>query len=39
MLNQTVQPIGRALHDKHYFRKHGKGAYYGPAKDPKPEKI
>ena len=39
-LNQTAQSIGRALHDKHYFRKHGKDAYYGQAKkDPKKEKI
>lgn len=32
-LNQTAQPIGSALHDKHYFRKHGKNAYYGQTKE------
>jgi len=32
-LNPTVQPIPRALLDKHFLRKHGAGAYYGqPAK-------
>jgi L-ribulose-5-phosphate 4-epimerase len=25
-------PIGRALHDKHFLRKHGQGAYYGQVK-------
>jgi len=25
-------PIPQALHDKHYLRKHGKGAYYGQGK-------
>jgi L-ribulose-5-phosphate 4-epimerase len=29
-----VSSIGRALHDKHYLRKHGKHAYYGQAKEP-----
>jgi L-ribulose-5-phosphate 4-epimerase len=28
-INAEAQPIGRALHDKHYLRKHGAGAYYG----------
>ena len=28
-LNPDVQPIGRALHDKHFQRKHGQNAYYG----------
>jgi len=28
-LNPTVGPIGQALLDKHYLRKHGAGAYYG----------
>ena len=32
-LDHEVQPIGRALHDKHYFRKHGKDAYYGQTKE------
>jgi L-ribulose-5-phosphate 4-epimerase len=32
-LNQTAEPIGRALHDKHYFRKHGKDAYYGQVRE------
>jgi L-ribulose-5-phosphate 4-epimerase len=25
-------PIGRPLHDKHFLRKHGQGAYYGQVK-------
>jgi hypothetical protein len=24
-----AKPLSRALHDKHFFRKHGPGAYYG----------
>jgi len=28
-LIQDVQPIGKELHDKHFSRKHGLGAYYG----------
>jgi L-ribulose-5-phosphate 4-epimerase len=28
-INPNAKPIGRALHDKHYLRKHGKAAYYG----------
>jgi len=28
-LNPNQQPISQALLDKHYFRKHGKDAYYG----------
>jgi len=31
-INPAAQPVGRALHDKHYLRKHGKNAYYGQAK-------
>ncbi len=27
-----ASPIGRALHDKHFLRKHGQGAYYGQVK-------
>jgi L-ribulose-5-phosphate 4-epimerase len=32
-INAAAQPVGRALHDQHYLRKHGKNAYYGQAKD------
>jgi L-ribulose-5-phosphate 4-epimerase len=28
-INPAIQPISRVLHDKHYYRKHGKDAYYG----------
>lgn len=28
-INPRVQPAPRELQDKHYFRKHGAGAYYG----------
>ena len=28
-----VQPIASELHDKHFLRKHGRGAYYGQVKD------
>ena len=28
-LNASAQPITRALHDKHFLRKHGPGRYYG----------
>ncbi len=31
-INALAQPVGSALHDKHYLRKHGKNAYYGQAK-------
>jgi L-ribulose-5-phosphate 4-epimerase len=31
-LNSAAQPIGSALHDKHYLRKHGKNAYYGQTR-------
>jgi L-ribulose-5-phosphate 4-epimerase len=27
--NPRARPIARALHDKHFFRKHGPNAYYG----------
>jgi L-ribulose-5-phosphate 4-epimerase len=30
-LDGAVQPIGKALLDKHFFRKHGPGSYYGQA--------
>lgn len=33
-INAAAQPVGSALHDKHYLRKHGESAYYGQAKDP-----
>ena len=28
-LNESITPIDKELQDKHYFRKHGKNAYYG----------
>ncbi len=31
-LARDASPIGRALHDKHFLRKHGEGAYYGQGK-------
>jgi len=31
-LNSEAEPVGKSLHDKHYFRKHGKDAYYGQTK-------
>ena len=34
-LNQQASPIGKALHDRHYLRKHGSNSYYGQAKDGK----
>lgn len=30
-INQDAQPIPRELHDRHFFRKHGRHAYYGQA--------
>lgn len=30
-LADAANPISRELHDRHYLRKHGKGAYYGQA--------
>lgn len=32
MTLRNREPIPRELHDKHFLRKHGKGAYYGQAK-------
>ncbi len=29
LINPRIQPLERALLDKHYLRKHGKSAYYG----------
>jgi L-ribulose-5-phosphate 4-epimerase len=31
-IDAGAKPVGRALHDKHFFRKHGAGAYYGQPK-------
>lgn len=31
-INAAAQPVGSALHDKHYLRKHGQNAYYGQGK-------
>ncbi len=31
-LAEEARPLGRALHDKHFLRKHGQGAYYGQVK-------
>lgn len=28
-IRPDAPPVGRALHDRHFFRKHGAGAYYG----------
>ncbi len=30
-INPAALPLAHALHDKHFFRKHGKHAYYGQA--------
>ena len=35
VLNAGSETIGKALHDKHFFRKHGKDAYYGQPGDNK----
>ena len=32
-INPDAGPLPRALHDKHFFRKHGAAAYYGQPKD------
>jgi L-ribulose-5-phosphate 4-epimerase len=34
-LNHEAGPISRALHDRHYLRKHGRNAYYGQAGEKK----
>ncbi|MBD5460292.1 MAG: L-ribulose-5-phosphate 4-epimerase [Lachnospiraceae bacterium] len=31
IINPRIQPAPQALQDKHYFRKHGEGAYYGQS--------
>jgi L-ribulose-5-phosphate 4-epimerase len=33
LINAEAQPIERALHDRHYLRKHGTNAYYGQTKN------
>ena len=33
-LRADCGPLDRALHDKHFLRKHGPGAYYGQSADP-----
>jgi len=32
LLNAESRPLSRALHDKHFLRKHGRNAYYGQVK-------
>ncbi len=32
ILAEEASPISRELHDKHFLRKHGQGAYYGQVK-------
>lgn len=32
-INADSRPLARALHDKHYLRKHGTTAYYGQTKE------
>lgn len=34
-INAEADAIGKSLHDRHYLRKHGSGAYYGQEKEPK----
>jgi L-ribulose-5-phosphate 4-epimerase len=34
-LDQQAAPIGEALHDRHYLRKHGRNSYYGQTKEGK----
>jgi L-ribulose-5-phosphate 4-epimerase len=36
-INAAAQSAGKALRDKHHFRKHGKNAYYGQAKNQEKE--
>jgi L-ribulose-5-phosphate 4-epimerase len=35
VINENAEAVGRALHDKHYLRKHGSAAYYGQPKEDK----
>jgi L-ribulose-5-phosphate 4-epimerase len=37
-INASALPVGSALHDKHYLRKHGANSYYGQGKSLKEEK-
>jgi len=32
-INQEAEEVDRSLHDKHYFRKHGRNAYYGQQQE------
>ena len=34
-INAEANSLGKALHDRHYLRKHGGSAYYGQTKEPK----
>jgi L-ribulose-5-phosphate 4-epimerase len=34
-INAEANSLGKPLHDRHYFRKHGDSAYYGQTKEPK----
>ena len=34
-INGEAGAIGKPLHDRHYLRKHGSGAYYGQTKEAK----
>jgi L-ribulose-5-phosphate 4-epimerase len=38
-INHEAQAVDRVLHDKHYFRKHGRDAYYGQQKELSSRKI
>lgn len=38
-INHEAQAVDRALHDKHYFRKHGRNAYYGQQPELNSRKI
>ncbi|MGH6924320.1 MAG: L-ribulose-5-phosphate 4-epimerase [Propylenella sp.] len=31
-VNPEAKPLARELHDKHFYRKHGSGAYYGQSR-------
>jgi L-ribulose-5-phosphate 4-epimerase len=32
LINAEARPLARELHEKHFFRKHGRSAYYGQVK-------
>jgi len=38
-INHEAQAVDRVLHDKHYFRKHGRNAYYGQQQEVDSRKI